>query len=346
MSGDALIAKDVVVRSYQDNDEPAVLDLLRGSLGGGPAGQRSAEFFRWKHLENPFGRSFMIVAEHDRQIIGFRALMRWRFRIGERTIEAVRPVDTVTHPDHRGRGVFSMLTRTALDSLQGQVDLVFNTPNSNSLPGYLKMGWHVVGRVPVWIRVCRPASFVTWKLRRASSSESAPSLRPTVEAATAADALRHDAAIASLLGSSEVPAWGYSTPRSVSYLRWRYGSAPLLGYHAVLEERSGDLIGMAFFRLRPDGPLWGALVADVIVRPGDVATARKLLRAARRAAEVSYVATSFPKGTAAARAAHGPTSLRAPRRMTFVVNPLQPNMDPDPQRFSSWALSTGDVEVF
>jgi hypothetical protein len=32
--------------------------------------------------------------------------------------------------------------------------------------------------------------------------------------------------------------------------------------------------------------------------------------------------------------------------MAFVVNPLEEELHPDPRLLSSWALSTGDVEVF
>jgi hypothetical protein len=32
--------------------------------------------------------------------------------------------------------------------------------------------------------------------------------------------------------------------------------------------------------------------------------------------------------------------------MTFVVNPLTGGLTPDPTRLASWALWTGDVEVF
>lgn len=343
---DTPLDTDLVIRAYRDIDEPEVLELLRGSLGGGPAGQRPPEYFRWKHLDNPFGRSYMILAESAGRIVGFRALMRWRFGTGDRSIEAVRPVDTVTHPDHRGRGVFSRLTRTALESLQGDVDLVFNTPNSNSLPGYLKMGWEVVGKVPVWIRIRHPGRFVAWKLRRGRSRSEALRDRPRVDAPTAAEALLDEVGIADLIDRSEVPGGVFSTPRSVEYLRWRYGDAPLLGYHAVREELGGDLTGLLFFRLRPEGPLWGLSVAEMIVRPGDVRTAKRLLGAARRAADVSYLAATFPSGTTAGSTRLGATSFRAPRGMTFVVNPLRSDLDPDPRRLSSWALSTGDVEVF
>jgi hypothetical protein len=38
--------------------------------------------------------------------------------------------------------------------------------------------------------------------------------------------------------------------------------------------------------------------------------------------------------------------MKAPRGMTFVVNPLQGALAPDPYDLGSWALSIGDLEVF
>lgn len=343
MSTEATAQTDFLVRPFRETDEPEVLELLRTSLGGGPAGERPPEYFRWKHLENPFGRSFMTVAEADGRIIGFRALMRWRFGVADRAVEAVRPVDTATHPDYRGRGVFSTLTLGALDAVRGEIDLVFNTPNPDSLRGYLKMGWQVVSEVPISIRIRRPARFIAWKLRR--SDATLPD-RPVVEAPTAAEVLLDERGLAELLERAEVPAWGLSTIRTVEHLRWRYAQAPLLGYHALREERGGTLAGLVFFRLRPEGALWGFSIADVIVPSGDVETARRLLAAARHAGDVAYVATSFPLGTAAARASRSLMSVPSPRRPTLVANPLRSDLQPNPLLRSSWALSAGDVEVF
>ena len=68
-------------------------------------------------------------------------------------MRAVRAVDTATHPDFRGQGVFSALTLGALEELRSDgVAFVFNTPNERSRPGYLKMGWQPVGQVRVLAR--------------------------------------------------------------------------------------------------------------------------------------------------------------------------------------------------
>jgi hypothetical protein len=228
--------------------------------------------------------------------------------------------------------------------LADEVQLVFNTPNSSSLPGYLRMGWHMVGEIPVRVRVRRPVRLIAGAFANAHARATVRE-HPSVDAPAARDLLIDQRSVSTLLEASEVPNDRYSTPLSVEYLRWRYGEAPLLGYHAVKVEAGGELIGLAFFRLRAHGSLWGISVAEVIVRQADVATARRLLRAVRRAADAGYLAMSFPRRTAAARAQR-PTTLRAPRGKSFVVNPLGEDLEPDPRLRSSWALSMGDVEVF
>ena len=222
------VAARVDIRPYRDADEQAVLGLLNDALGGGPAGTRPAEFFRWKHLENPFGRSFMLVAETDGRIVGLRAFMRWEFVAGDRRFRAVRAVDTATHPDHQGKGIFSRLTLEALDALRDEADFIFNTPNEKSLPGYLKMGWQVVGQVPIRIRVRRPIRFAT----RARSWRSASELGqvPSSSAAPASELL--DERIDGLLVDGERSARHRDAAgRGVPAVALR--SAPLLDYRAV-----------------------------------------------------------------------------------------------------------------
>ena len=74
--------------------------------------------------------------------------MRWRFTTGNTTVRAVRAVDTVTHPEYRRYGVFSALTNKAVEQAKNEgVDLIFNTPNNQVLPGYLKLGWNYVSAI-------------------------------------------------------------------------------------------------------------------------------------------------------------------------------------------------------
>jgi GNAT superfamily N-acetyltransferase len=189
----------MTIRPYGDQDERSVLDLLTASLGPGPMGRRTADLFRWKHLENPFGRSVMLVAEETGRIVGLRAFMRWRFRAGSTSIRAVRAVDTATHPHHQGRGIFLRLTSDALALLRGDTDLVFNTPNDKSGPGYLKLGWRPVGRLTMSVRPRR------LPYRRTAE--------PPVEAPSARDVLE-DPRLPALLERAEPEPGRIATSRS------------------------------------------------------------------------------------------------------------------------------------
>jgi len=328
----------LAVRQYREEDEASVLDLRRASLGEGPAGARVPDFFRWKHLANPFGRSLMLLGEVDGRVVGLRAFLRWRFVAGDRTVEAVRAVDTATHPELQGRGVFSRLTREAIEALRGEADLVFNTPNKKSLPGYLKLGWSVVGRVPVSIRVRRPGAFL-WSLRAPAPMRP----RPGVGAPPAAEALADTDGVADLLRRIERPDDRLSTPRTIEYLRWRYGTAPLLDYRAVRLE-GGE--GLAIFRVRPRRGMWETTVTELLVPAGDEFAGRRLLRSVAGAASVDHLTCSFPRGSVASRAARRAGFVRAPGGMTLVTNRLGGESAPDPTDPRSWALSLGDIEVF
>jgi GNAT superfamily N-acetyltransferase len=344
------VGREVSVRPFALEDLPAVLTLLEASLGGGPAGRRPPEFFRWKHLESPFGPSFMLVAEHGGRLVGLRAFMRWRFDAGGRTVRAARPVDTATHPDVQGMGIFTRLTRELLDLVDDQVDLIFNTPNAKSGPGYLKLGWREVGRVPVEVRARRPLRLLGQLAgsaggRGSGGAADAGHAPPPADAAPVADVLQRSGEVHRLLEQGAAAPAGLHTPRDLAYLRWRYGAAPLLGYRAVVDEDGGRLTGLAIFRVRPRGRLWESTVAEVL-DGGDPAVARRLLRGVVAAAPVDHLTLHAPPGSRLAGASRRSGYLPSPAGIRLMVKPLDPGILPDPTQLGAWSLSLGDLEVF
>ena len=118
-------------------DLSQVVQLLNSSLNT----THTEEAFLWKHFENPFGKSYGLLALDREKLVGIRMFMKWQFESKSKIIRAVRPVDTCTDQKYRGRGIFHDLTQACLKKLEGEYDIVFNTPNENSRPGNLKMGW-------------------------------------------------------------------------------------------------------------------------------------------------------------------------------------------------------------
>ncbi len=156
----------MLIRPAEESDDPAIIHLLKLSLGDSTI-PKSELLWIWKHRQSPFGTSYMLLAEEDGEIIGLRAFMKWNWVRNQKLFPAVRAVDTATHPAHQGRGVFKKLTMMQLDVCrERQERFVFNTPNQQSLPGYLKMGWIEQGPMPVKINVLHPLKLARAKLGR------------------------------------------------------------------------------------------------------------------------------------------------------------------------------------
>jgi GNAT superfamily N-acetyltransferase len=334
------VSRTFQIDRYHQDDEPAVLELLGLALGPGPTGRRSPELFRWKHLANPFGRSLMLVAREGDRIIGLRAFMRWRFAAGGRIVRAARAVDTATHPEFQGRGVFSRLTREAVALLCEDTDLIYNTPNERSGPGYLKLGWRPVGTMGMSVRVRRPLRFLARlpSLRRPVPTSGS---LPEAEAPPAAEVLAHPGLPALAREGPDNERLG--TRRDGAFLRWRYGDAPL-DYRAVAVEHGGRLTGIAVFRIRFRGGLREASLCDVVV--ADRRTCRRLVRRVVAAADVDHAVCRFPRGSVAGGAALRSGFLSLPGGPSLVVNQLTADLVPDPTELQSWALTLGDLEVF
>jgi GNAT superfamily N-acetyltransferase len=325
-------AADLQIREYRDADEPAVLELLQASLGWVPDAQYG-RFFAWKHRENPFGRSPAWVAVDGERIAGFRIFLRWEFECAGRVSRAVRAVDTATHPDYQGRGIFSRLTLHAIDELRRDgVAFVFNTPNDQSRPGYLKMGWQPVARLPVLFRPRSIGSLLA--VARARVPAEKWSL-PTEAGLPAIDALGDREGVAGLLqrcGADD----RLRTRRTPEFMAWRYGFAPLAYRVMLAGERLGD--GIVVFRLRRRGGAVEAAVCDVIVPDEQRFPVSGLLRKLLQVSRADYAVRIG--GRHAARAGSYPLPGQGPTLVWRSVS------DTVMAHADEWRLVLGDVELF
>jgi GNAT superfamily N-acetyltransferase len=341
---------DLLIRPGSSGDREAILDLLRTSLGERGAGKTAASW-SWKHERSPFGPSPMLVAEADGTLVGLRVFSRWAWCSRGREVHAVRAVDTATHPDWRGNGVFSTLTLTLADRLAREsVAFVFNTPNAASMRGYLKMGWQPVTRVPLWVRPVRLGRLPRLLAalgKRGSSSTDAPQ---PVGDYPAVDDLLHQSELPALLERSETGSEPrLHTRRTIEYLRWRYASIPGLRYHA-LWALEGPARAAVIFRAKRRHGLTEVLVAELILSP-DVAGARlgeRLLREMCRRADADYVTACAARRTQEATALRLAGFVRLPGvGPNLVFRPLMLPADvPHPSRWESWRCSVGDLEIF
>lgn len=306
----------ISVRPYDPNDLDPILELLRVSLGESEVNRKSPELFAWKHFDNPFGHSIMLVAEDSEGIIGFRAFMRWELVTprGD-TIRCVRSVDTATHPRARRRGVFRTLTMAAIDAARSDhLDLIFNTPNPHSKAGYLTMGWLEVGQIGVLVRP-----------RMRMLARSRPGV-PEVEGS-------HpwlDQPIA------ERRPLGLRTARTPRYTGWRFRH-PFAGYRIL-----GDRDGLAVLRPNRRRGRQELVVSDLFGRH-----AGRALREAVRATDADYLVGWFKPDSPERKATRTAGMLAVPgaRALTLVARPLRPNLELFANDLDAWDLAISDLEL-
>lgn len=206
------------IRKATNEDLSEIIKVLKASLGENEL-PLSEQIWNYKHHENPFGESIVLLAEENNNIAGVRAFMRWEWRVREKTYATFRAVDTATHPDYQGKGIFKNLTLSAVNEAEKAGDhFIFNTPNDQSRPGYIKMGWNEVSEVNVGL--LPSLRFWNWSKKG-----------------------KYQISISSSMAEREQLCHNWNeklaredklfTPKSPQFLHWRYEKNPLQRYEVI-----------------------------------------------------------------------------------------------------------------
>lgn len=305
------------IREATELDIPAILEVLKATLGE-TSSKKTAEIWRYKHIDNPFGESLVLVAEEDNKIIGVRAFMRWKWQKADKAFMAYRAVDTATHPEHQGKGIFKKLTLKALKLGEKRNDhFVFNTPNEQSKPGYLKMGWKEVGKIKVSLK---PFFYFNFKKIEYKHSIKEGGL---------------DEAVFKNLYTKQQDEGKIFTPKTADYLDWRFKNCKLQEY--MIYEDSGVFVA-AYLKKR--GRINELRVSEVIALTAiNKKKANKKIKSfARRVG--AQIITAAPgvlarsiTGEFGPVLTHKNLSLNLPKQNCF-------------EDINSWAYTLGDLELF
>ncbi|WP_116106159.1 GNAT family N-acetyltransferase [Lewinella sp. IMCC34191] len=319
---------------FREEHLERVVELFLLSLGD-EGGVPTPEYWTWKHLDNPFGASpTLLMMDGEKRVVGIRAFMAWKWVQGGREYQAYRCVDTATHPDYRGKGIFKQLTLDLLHRLGPErAQFIFNTPNEMSKPGYLKMGWEEAGKVPLYLRP------VVAGLMDAD-------FRPNP--AHAVDRSLDEQKLSRLIHDFYRLTDGFlSTVYTPEYFRWRYADIPDLTYYRY-GMNEGVPGALCYYRLKLTGKIRELRITDLLYRDTDQLH-RLLSQLGGVASDVGATAISVlrPAGLGGGGLLrHGflpfpPRALSLTKRR-IGTDPIYDNLNPD----ASWNLSSGAVELF
>ena len=317
----------MTIRRAAEEDVSRIVDLLKLSLGESLI-PKSERYWHWKHLENPFGPSPVLVMEDQGLPIGVRAFMQWQWTSEGQIWKALRAVDTATHPDYRGKGIFKKLTMTLVEQCNAEgYNFIFNTPNAQSKPGYLKMGWMEVGKLPV--RILPVLNHKHW-LGKAKVCQIAN---------------EHQ------FGTSDKwPLWvdqirlpGTHTPYSSAYLNWRYARVPVADYGRIFDpdQKLAIIFRVKITKGRRELRLAEILSQDPVIPQGELANVLGQLKKAYRPAFLSWSGLQTRISPAMSFIAKQIGPLVTKRNLSMNEESLKTIIS-----FANWKPSLGDLELF
>lgn len=136
--------KEYELSVFTEENLEEVIDLESFLWQGDKKSNR--EGFIWKHLKNPlFKEPIGIIAKCGNKIVGFRGFMPSRWSLNNQTFDILSPCDVVVHPNHRRKGLFTAMTKFAMNLYKKEFRFFLNlSSNKYSTPGYIKLGWEPI----------------------------------------------------------------------------------------------------------------------------------------------------------------------------------------------------------
>jgi GNAT superfamily N-acetyltransferase len=332
---------------------PGDLDLIRELYRAVRGSNRPEVYDRWRYHASPLGPAPGTLALEGGRAVGFYTLWSTPLGIGPANVAGAQSMDTMTHPDFRGQGVFVALARACFEVAAARgVQLLYGFPNRESFPGFVRrLQWTHAGDIPHWIRPIRPSCHPRLPTPLGLLANAVAALWPTGRTddfdinSSPADPARL-AALADGNGAAGM----CRIERAPAWLAWRYARDAAQGYESVTAVRDGTIRAIAVWGMQDAS--WGAGRdgrAHLVELCGNDP-------AAREAALAHVIARAHIRGAwLLETVTNAPEAIRTLRRAGFVAHRGAPlivralgtaTFTPDPFKAGNWRINGGDLDTF
>ncbi len=139
MSSTSISGSDISIRLFKRKDINCLLSLYKIVW---PNREIDEEYWNWKYRDNPFGKPLILVALKEDKIVGHEALWPMPLSVNGINQLSYQSVDSMVHPDFRGRGIFNNLIARSMEECSTLTcPIIFGFPNRSSYKIYTKFGW-------------------------------------------------------------------------------------------------------------------------------------------------------------------------------------------------------------
>ncbi|MDP6175322.1 MAG: GNAT family N-acetyltransferase [Rhodospirillales bacterium] len=224
---------------------------------------RPRSFDHWRYLSGEGGICPMTLAVDGEKLAGAYTVWPASMRLAGDIVPGAQSMDTMTHPDYQGQGVFTKLAQACYEIAAGRsMKILYGFPNPLSYPGFVKhLGWTHTGDVTHWVRLIRPSGHPKIPGLAGPFADLAARLLPRgrkrgFEITTERPA---DDALQALLAQGPEEGGICGVERSPAWLDWRYAEDAENDYAWVAAYKGGNLAALGIWGRQ--NAAWGQ-VAD------------------------------------------------------------------------------------
>ena len=287
------MARTWTTRNYHPGDEQEIIELWKTVFSEGEHERAELDYWKWQFVNGPAGSGKIKVAVDNGKIVGQYAVVPLHMQLQGTPVVAALSLDTMTHPDYRRQGMFSILANELYTQLrEGNIPITYGFPNENSLGGFVtKLQWTHVCTLPVYIK---PIHLGTIVERAISNRWLGKAAKPFANLAGAAvfrksgpssetvgqfQWLEHFDQRANELWQRAYHQGKIAITRDSKYLNWRYFDNPKRDYRAIAFEEDSELIAYAVVRVMEQYGLQGVMIMELVSQPDRYDTLQAVLKA-------------------------------------------------------------------
>ncbi|MFC2004675.1 GNAT family N-acetyltransferase [Chloroflexota bacterium] len=222
-----------IFRDYQRGDEYEILTLYKQVNER----EMTSAHWKWKFEENPSGKSVIKLMFDDKKLIGFYAVIPTNVQVGRNLVKAALSVNTMTHPDYRGQGIFAYLGKEAYQVCEQKgVKFVYGFPNNNIYQSRIKkLEWKGFGKMSVLQRDLKIRGDVVSRAKNIHEID------------------KFDVRVNSLWGKVRAN-YCVIVPRTMDFLNWRFVQHPTTEYSKyIFADKVNDVVGYVVLKIYARG---------------------------------------------------------------------------------------------
>ncbi len=250
--------KILTYRGYEPGDESKILSLFSGVFHK----EMTPAFWRWRYLDDPFGRGIIRMAFDGDRLVGHFAAVPFEVATGGKTYADVFPMTAMTDAEYHGQGIFTRLMDQAYEAAgKDGISLVYGFCNQNSLGPSLRYGYKNVIKTTLWEKALKTGT---------GSYEPVSNVR---------EINRFDGRFDALWDKVK-DNFDIINVRNRDFLNWRYVDAPHAEYAKfVYSDGEGGILGYAVLKIYTEPGLIKGHIIDLLTVPDEKA-AQALIRKA------------------------------------------------------------------